>query len=101
MSEQQSLEMTTLRVSRLASLLADAVHSANEGDEYGAPSFRRNSNRLRIAALMFADCLPSSFALSVADEVRAWCGEIDGDGAHAVAIRSLLRHLDPSGSPKV
>jgi len=44
---------------------------------------------------MFADCLPSSIALEVADEVRVWSGQIDGDDARSVALRSLLRLLGP------
>jgi hypothetical protein len=81
--------------------LAEAIHIAKEVDDCGAPSYRKRANNLRGAIVMFADFLPSSIALEIADEVRAWCGDIDGDDTHAVALRSLLRYLDPSGSPKV
>ena len=101
MSEPQYLELTKQRVSRLADLLAEAIHVAKEVDGFGAPGYRKRANNLRGAIVMFADCLPSSTALEVADEVRVWSGQIDGDDARSVALRSLLRYLDPSGSPKV
>ena len=101
MSERLYLDLSELHVRRLASLLIDACHTANELDEFGSPGFRKRGNDLRLSAQMFADCLPALIALTVADEVRKWSGEIAGDDAHSVAIRSLLRHLDPSGSPKV
>lgn len=94
MSESQHLDLTEQRVRRLAELLAEAVHLAKEADEFGASGFQRRGRGLMISALMFADCLPSSVAAIVSDEVRAWSGEINGDDTHAVALRSLLRHLD-------
>ena len=100
MSEPQYLELTEQRVRRLAELLADAIQVAKEVDEYGSPGYRNRGNDLRGAIVMFADCLPSSIALALADEVRVWSGQIDGNDTHAIAIRSLLRYLDPSGSPK-
>jgi hypothetical protein len=90
-SEPQYLDLTEQRIRRLAELLADATRVAKDAD----------ANALRGAVVMFADCLPSSVALAIADEVRAWSGDLDRDDAHAVALRSLLRLLDPSGSPKV
>lgn len=101
MSESQHLDLTEQRIRRLAELLADAVRVGKEADEFGAPGFRRRGKGLMLSAVMLADCLPSSVALAVADEVRAWSGEIDRDDAHASGLRWLLRHLDPGGSPKV
>lgn len=101
MSERQHLVLTEHLVRRLSDLLAEAACTASEGDEFGSPGFRKRANGLRGATLMFADCLPASVALTIADEVRTWCGRIDADDARSVGLRSLLRHLDPSGSPKV
>ena len=91
MNDPQYLDLTEQRVRRLAELLADAARVAKDAD----------ANALRGAVVMFADCLPSSAALAIAEEVRAWSGDLDRADAHTVAIRSLLRLLDPSGSPKV
>jgi hypothetical protein len=101
MNERNYLNLTTQRISRLASLLAEVYHSASELDEFGSPGFRKRGQALRITALLFADCLPASIAVALADEVREWESEIDGDDTRAVALRSLLRRLDPGGSPKV
>ncbi len=101
MSESQYLALSDYFVRRLANLLAEASQTASEGDNFGSPVFRKRANDLRGAALMFVDCLPASVALSIADEVRAWCGEIDSDEPRCRGLRSLLRQLDPSGSPKV
>lgn len=91
MNEPQYLNLTQHRIRRLAELLADAARVAKDAD----------ANALRGSVVMFADSLPSSIALAIAEEVRAWSGDLDSDDAHTVAIRSLLRLLDPSGSAKV
>lgn len=101
MSERHSLDLTEQSVRRLSDLLAVAICSASEGDEFGSPGVRKRANGLRGATLMFADCLPTSVSLAVAEEVRHWCGEVGGDDARSVALRSLLRHLDPSSSSEV
>jgi len=101
MSERQYLDVTAQRVARMASLMAEAYHTSNELDNFGAPGFRKRGDRLWLSAQLFADCLPASIALAVADEVREWSSEIEGDSARALALRSLLRRLDPSGSPRV
>jgi hypothetical protein len=100
-SERHYLVLTEHLVRCLADLLAEASQTASEGDQFGSPGFRKRANGLRGATLIFADSLPASVALTVADEVRTWCGTIDADDARSVGLRSLLRHLDPSGSPKI
>ena len=91
MNESQYLDLTEHRIRRLAELLADATRVAKDAD----------ANALRGAVVMFADCLPSSVALAIAEEVRAWNDDLERDDAHSAALRSLLRLLDPAGSPKV
>jgi hypothetical protein len=93
--------VTEQRVARIASLLAEAYHTADELDQFGSPGYRKRGKALWISAQLFADCLPASIGVGVANEVREWSGEIEGDGSRALAIRSLLRRLDPSGSPKI
>jgi len=62
-SEPQYLELTKQRVSRLADLLAEAIHVAKEVDDFGAPGYRKTREQSEGAIVMFADCLPSSTAL--------------------------------------
>ena len=101
MSERQYLILTETVVRRLADLLAEAARCASEGDEFGSPRFRRRANGLRGSVRLFVECLPSSVALSVSDEIRNWSDEADSGDDRSVGLRHLLRQLDPSCSPKI
>jgi len=62
---------------------------------------RSMETTLTTPRLLDGIAIAAGIKAEVADEVRVWSGQIDGDDARSVALRSLLRYLDPSGSPKV
>ncbi len=101
MSESESLDLTEQFVLRLADLLAEACHTAREADQFGTRGFQKRANELRGAVILFADHLPTSVSLAVAREVRKSCESTEGDDTRSVALRSLLRLVDPSGSSDV
>ena len=98
MSERQYLDITDQRAKVLAGLVVEACETAAILDEYGARGFKRAAWRLRAEVQAFGNCLPASIGLVVAEAAREHVGNTDGDDVGAIALRSLLRLLDPAGS---